>query len=127
MAHIKCRYYKPRCEMNNHQECNFNYDNCRCEGDRDDCEFIDYQYTEFQKTVKTYELYGEEIIPDELDGKSIIYDPVLWLGETCIDNIVYLEIDGRIITDTSVGDDGTHLTTEFVTVNDPDDPVLGIV
>lgn len=127
MAHIKCRYYKARCQINYHNECNYDYDNCRCETDNTDCDFVSYQYTEFEKSIRNYELYGNEKSYEALDGKSILCDVSLWLGKTYIDNIVYLEIDGRIIVDNSVEDDGTHLTTEFVAVNDPDDPVLGVV
>lgn len=99
MAHIKCRYEKGYCGAA--QRLNYFRKPCDPEtGETDVCAGAEYSYdswnnvvcecmyyalAEFEKTTKDYDISLGE------------YNPVLRIGKKHYSEILYLEIDGRVL------------------------------
>ena len=122
MTEIKCRYFQPYCDSHDYEyEKNMQYysgfwfcdDNSNCDGYKRPenadpkcsnpvCRFSKDKYIEFSKYVKSYTFVNPEDRDSlELSGGYLI------IGKTKIDvdDISYLEIDGRIIINEEVNND----------------------
>lgn len=110
MAHIKCRYFEYRCGHWKHKSSEY-FDQCSWDGKAfcgdcktdgvfdDACVYIVADRREFEKDVKSYRLCmgGERIEPDGF---------LAFRGENIdLDNVEYLEIDGRVLIRDGVAND----------------------